>query len=61
MHTIVEARGPRVEVVVTPGQTSDYGPPEVLTEGRTGNVVIADRGYDADRVVDPISGKAPRP
>ena len=39
---------------MTPGQTSDYERAEALTEGRAGDAVIADRGYDADRVVDLI-------
>ena len=43
-----------VEVVVTPGQVSDYNPAEALIEGRAGEAVIADRGYDADRVIDLI-------
>ena len=41
-------------MVVTPGQTSDYVPAEALIEGRAGDAVIADRGYDADRVIDLI-------
>ncbi len=41
-------------MVVTPGQTSDYVPAEALIEGRAGEAVIADRGYDADRVIDLI-------
>ncbi len=54
LHAIVEARGLPVEVVVTPGQASDYGRAEALIEGRAGEAVIADRGYDADRVIDAI-------
>ena len=54
LHAIVEARGLPVEVVVTPGQASDYGQAEALIEGRAGEAVIADRGYDADRVIDAI-------
>ena len=54
LHAIVEARGLPVEVVITPGQVSDYGPAEALIEGRAGEAVIADRGYDADRVIDLI-------
>ena len=54
IHAIVEARGLPVEVVVTPGQVSDYGPVEALIEGRAGEAVIANRGYDADRVIDLI-------
>jgi transposase len=54
LHAIVEARGLAVEVVITPGQASDYGPAEALIEGRAGEAVIADRGYDADRVVELI-------
>jgi transposase len=54
LHAIAEARGLPVEVVITPGQTSDYEPAEALIEGRAGEAVIADRGYDADRVIDLI-------
>ena len=34
LHAIVEARDLPVEVVITPGQVSDYGPAEALIEGR---------------------------
>ncbi len=54
LHAIVEARGLPVEVLITPGQTSDYERAEALIEGRAGEAVIADRGYDADRVVELI-------
>ena len=40
--------------MVTPGQVSDYGPAEARIEGRAGEAVIADPGYDADRVIDLI-------
>jgi transposase len=33
---------------------SDCDPAEALIEGRAGEAVIADRGYDADRVADRI-------
>ncbi len=54
LHAIVEARGLPVEVVVTPGQVSDHDPAGALIEGRAGEALIADRGYDADRVIDLI-------
>jgi putative transposase len=60
IHAVVDARGLPVEVVVTPGQTSDYGPAEALIEGRAGDAVVADRGYDADRVVDLIERQGSR-
>ncbi len=41
-------------MVLTPGQASDYEQAEALIEGRAGGAVIADRGYDADRVIDLI-------
>ena len=50
----MEARGLPIEVLITPGQTSDYVPAEALLEGRAGDAVIADKGYDADRVIDLI-------
>ncbi len=61
LHTIVEARGLPVEVLVTPGQTSDYVPAEALIEGRAGDAVIADKGYDADRAIGLIERQGLRP
>jgi transposase len=40
--------------VVTPGQVGDHEQAEALIEGRAGDAVIADKGYDADRVIDLI-------
>jgi transposase len=54
LHAVVEARGLPVEIAVTPGQASDYGPAEALLEGKAVDAVIADRGYDADRLIDLI-------
>ncbi len=48
-------------MVITPGQTSDYVPAERLIEGRAGEAVIADRGYDADRVIDLIERQGSQP
>jgi transposase len=60
IHAIVEARGLPVEVVVTPGQVSDYEQAEALIEGRAGDAVIADKGYDADHVIDLIERQGSR-
>lgn len=46
-----------VVVVLTPGQASDVGQAEALMAGVPAEVVIGDKGYDSDKVVEAIEAK----
>ena len=43
-----------MKFIVTPGQHSDYAQAEALLKDVVGEHVIADKGYDADRIVDKV-------
>lgn len=43
-----------VELIVTAGQAADVTQAEALIAGRPADVVIADKGYDSDAVVESI-------
>ena len=49
LHALVDAQGLPIKFVLTPGQTHDVlGAGELLTDLAEGNVVLGDKGYDAD-------------
>lgn len=51
LHALVDAQGLPIKFVLTPGQTHDVlGAGELLTDLAEGNVVLGDKGYDADWV-----------
>ena len=54
VHTLCDALGNPLKFIVTPGQHNDYTQAEALLEEFDGEYVIADKGYDADRIVDKI-------
>ena len=48
-HALTDAHGLPVKIVITPGQTHDIkAAAELLTDIRNGQMVLADRAYDAD-------------
>lgn len=49
--------GQPVELTVTPGQESDIGQAEGLLAGHAPEVVIADKGYDQQALVDEIESR----
>lgn len=51
LQAVVEARGPPVEVVTTPGQASGYGLAEALPKGRAGDAVPSSRTRATTRTV----------
>jgi transposase len=53
----VNGLGLPVKLVLTPGQAADVTQAETLIEGAPFEVVIADRGYDSQAVVDAIEAK----
>jgi transposase len=57
VHAAVNGLGLPVKLVLTPGQAADVTQAETLLEGAPFAVVIADRGYDSQAVVDAIEAK----
>lgn len=53
----MNALGHPVEVVLTAGQESDVGQAEGLLADHTPRVVIADKGYDQQELVDGIESR----
>ena len=49
--------GQPVELTLTAGQASDIGQAEALLADHEPEVVIADKGYDCDALVDGIEGR----
>ena len=54
IHVAVNGLGLPVELIVTAGQVADVTQADELIEGRPAEVVIADKGYDSDAVVESI-------
>lgn len=62
IHATVDALGNPTNFVLTPGQVHDIDGAVELLPGLEANMVIADKGYDADeRVIEPLlrKGKIP--
>ena len=54
IHAAVDALGNPIRLLLTPGQSSEYGQAEALIEGFTPDAVLADKGYDSDAFVELI-------
>ncbi|PTY02772.1 IS5 family transposase [Verrucomicrobia bacterium LW23] len=52
IHLAVDAHGMPVRAVVTKGTTADCTQAEPLIDGLTAEVLIADRGYDTNAILD---------
>ena len=57
IHTAVNGLGLPVKIVLTPGQGADVTQAETLLKGVPFEVVIADKGYDSQPLVDRIEGQ----
>ena len=57
IHVSVNGLGLPVEIQLTPGQQADITKAADLLEGYDPEVVIADKGYDSDALVDAIEEK----
>lgn len=57
VHVGVSGLGLPVAVVLTPGQAADVSTAGALMEGIPAEVVIGDKGYDSDRVVEAIQAQ----
>jgi len=53
----VNGLGLPVSLVLTAGQAADVTQAEALLEGNQPKVVIGDKGYDSDKLVDAIEAK----
>jgi transposase len=62
IHTVVDGQGLPVRFLLSPGQASDQAAVPALLEGlKPANDTVADRGYDAQAVVDWITDHGSRP
>ncbi|MBY4639845.1 IS5 family transposase [Gluconacetobacter entanii] len=52
IHAICDALGNSVELGITPGQDADITQTEPLLENIDPNAFLADKAYDADRLID---------
>ena len=53
IHAIVDAQGLPVRLVISPGQASDKTVcPELLRDLPAARALVADRGYDAQAIID---------
>jgi len=62
LHTVVDARGLPVRLLISPGQASDKALVAALLDGlRPAADTVADRGYDAQAIVRMIADHGSRP
>jgi len=54
IHAAVDALGKPVRLILTPGQASESRQAQMLIAGFRADVVIADKGYDADAILSVI-------
>ena len=57
IHAGVSGLGLPVQFILTPGQAADVSQAERLMEGVPAEVVIADKGYDSQAVVDKVEAR----
>jgi putative transposase len=55
IHITVEALGLPVRLIGSPGQRNDIAFAHDLIDGLDADIVIADKGYDADHFVDKVT------
>ncbi len=60
IHAVADARGRPVDLRLTGGQVSDFVPAAELLEGKFAAAIIADKGYDSDRVVSLVEAQGSR-
>lgn len=52
IHALCDALGNPLKFILTPGQTSDFTQALTLLEGKTTTAILADKGYDADYIIN---------
>ena len=55
IHAICDALGNPVEIDITPGQDADINRAEQMLENIDPDAFLADRAYDADRLIDRLT------
>ena len=55
-HASVDVFINPVHIILTTGQTSEYGQANALIEGFCANYILADKGYDLDTFIEVIRG-----
>lgn len=61
VHAVVDGNRLPIEVAITGGEVSDYQPAAGLLDGKFGRWIIADRGYDGDRIIALIKEQGSQP
>ena len=61
IHAITTTKGKPLHIILTPGQHHDATQAEPLIEHATGKALIADAGYDADRIVGAARARSMKP
>lgn len=51
LHCITDGTGRPLKFLITAGQASDCSQAEVLLQGHRAEAVLADKGYDTDKIV----------
>jgi transposase len=57
IHIAVDALGNPLRLILTPGQCHDTSQAARLFEGYGPQVLIADKGYDSDKLISAITAK----
>ena len=57
IHAVVDALGNPVALSLTPGQAADISQAEPLLEALEPSAVIADKGYDSDKLVETLDAR----
>jgi transposase len=61
IHALVDALGNPVAFSLTPGQASDLSQAEPLLEDFTPEAFLADKAYDADRLIQALEARGIKP
>jgi len=61
IHTLVDALGNPVELMLTPGQAHDLACAEPLIANSDPDALIADKAYDADSLIDTLTERGIAP
>lgn len=61
IHAITTTKGKPLHVILTAGQQHDSTEAENLIAYATGKALMADAGYDADRIVDAVRARGMKP
>jgi transposase len=52
IHAVVDALGNPVRILLTAGNVNDIVPAPILLEGLLGEKLLADRAYDANKLIE---------